>query len=109
MKKYDWFSSVFPQNNAVLRFEKIADCQFEKSKTKMADKLAASSCSSCKSKYKYKRNTCVDDVTDFVLDEGNSDCSFNSELDGESSVEESGDDFVQLDTTFDNQCFKDGV
>lgn len=44
------------------------------------------------------------------MDEDDSDSSFNSERDGESSVEGSGDDdFIQLDTTLGKKCFRDGV
>ena len=50
----------------ILKWEKIADGQFEKSKTKMADKPSASSSPSCKNELKYKRKKYLDDVSDFV-------------------------------------------
>lgn len=51
-----------------MKFEKIADRQFKKSKTKMADKPSTYISSSGENKYKYKINTHVDDFIDFEDD-----------------------------------------
>ena len=57
-----------------MKFEKIADRQFKKSKTKMADKPSTYISSSGENKYKYKINTHVDDFIDF---EDDADSSFD--------------------------------
>ena len=51
----------------------------------------------------------MDDVIDFVFDEDDSDSSFDLNTDDESSVEESGNDFVHLNTAPGIPCFRDSI
>ena len=51
----------------------------------------------------------MDDFLDLVFEEDDVDGSFDLELDGESLVEESGDDFVHLDTAPNDPYLKDSV